>query len=187
MRRLHPLTLIHSKLHSNSPGQYHLLCKFVSPSTHVLWNIEISSRVAANSPPGALADVEPLCHVCLHPSFLLTSMSHPPMKSKYAAVRPTEHEQRKRAELKSAPLEDQAKAAARSRSYQATYREKNRADLKIWEAQRRVNAYIAKYGEEAYLSYANARRDSRRHARRKRLAKQAYHQGDTIPEVAEPH
>ncbi|KAJ7673625.1 hypothetical protein B0H17DRAFT_1140838 [Mycena rosella] len=57
-------------------------------------------------------------------------MAHPPMKFKYLPG-PTDYELKKHAELKAQPLEEQQLAAERSRSYQATYREKNRNDLRI--------------------------------------------------------
>ncbi|KAJ7493144.1 hypothetical protein B0H11DRAFT_2228472 [Mycena galericulata] len=114
----------------------------------------------------------------------------PPMKSKYV-VGPTDHElfmarqairrekarirmAKKRAELKLRPLEEQALAAARARVHQATYRAKNRENLRYWEAQRRISIYKQKYGLEAYKSYAAAKRERRRRARAKRLAKAGY-------------
>ncbi|KAJ7149499.1 hypothetical protein C8R43DRAFT_951972 [Mycena crocata] len=72
---------------------------------------------------------------------------------------------RKRAELKAAPLEEQALAAQRARVHQATYREKNRADLRVWEAQRRLELYRRRFGNEAYTEYLQLRRDRRRRAR----------------------
>ncbi|KAJ6506116.1 hypothetical protein DFH09DRAFT_1101445 [Mycena vulgaris] len=82
-------------------------------------------------------------------------MAHPPMKSKYCTEysATTLARKRKRAELKARPREEQERAAERSRVYQATYREKNQSDLRIWEAQRRLANYQAKYGPEAYTSY----------------------------------
>ncbi|KAJ7468414.1 hypothetical protein B0H11DRAFT_1920998 [Mycena galericulata] len=114
----------------------------------------------------------------------------PPMKSKYVAG-PTNHElymarqairrekarvrmAKKRADLKLRPLEEQALAAARARVHQATYRAKNRANLRYWEAQRRIAIYKERYGVEAYKSYAAAKRERRRRAREKRRAKAGY-------------
>ncbi|KAJ7093760.1 hypothetical protein C8R44DRAFT_890664 [Mycena epipterygia] len=74
---------------------------------------------------------------------------------------------RKRAELKSRPIEEQMAAAERERGYQATYQERNREDLKIWERQRRIAVYQAKYGQEAYIAYAKAKRDRKRRAQDK--------------------
>ncbi|KAJ6525811.1 hypothetical protein DFH09DRAFT_1328829 [Mycena vulgaris] len=87
-------------------------------------------------------------------------MAHPPMKSKYCTG-PSEYELKKRAELKARPREEQERAAERSRVYQATDRKKNRSDLRIWEAQRRLANYQAKYSPEAYTSYDAARRERR--------------------------
>ncbi|KAJ7441680.1 hypothetical protein B0H11DRAFT_1932861 [Mycena galericulata] len=107
----------------------------------------------------------------------------PPMKSNMArqAIRREKARIRmakKRAELKLRPLEEQALAAARARVHQATYRAKNRENLRYWEAQRRISSfgsiYKQKYGLEAYKSYAAAKRERRRRARAKRLAKAGY-------------
>ncbi|KAJ7145448.1 hypothetical protein C8R43DRAFT_953500 [Mycena crocata] len=38
--------------------------------------------------------------------------------------------------------------------HQATYREKHRNDLRLWEAARRVELYKKRFGERAYISYA---------------------------------
>ncbi|KAJ7784910.1 hypothetical protein DFH07DRAFT_947984 [Mycena maculata] len=85
---------------------------------------------------------------------------------------------RLRAELKTRSPEEQESHAARNRVYQARHREKqvfsffrHREDLRIWEAQRRVAVYKAKYGPEAYLEYARAKRERRRRARAQREAK----------------
>ncbi|KAJ7432732.1 hypothetical protein FB451DRAFT_1572937 [Mycena latifolia] len=111
-------------------------------------------------------------------------MAHPPLRSKYTPDGPTEYElavQRrqarnekarlrmasKRAELRTRPLEEQAQAAEINKKYQATYREKNRRDLRIWEAQRRAGLYMARYGPEAYREYDLARRECKLKARRK--------------------
>ncbi|KAJ7823465.1 hypothetical protein B0H13DRAFT_2376040 [Mycena leptocephala] len=118
-------------------------------------------------------------------------MAHPPMKSKYCTG-PTEYEiqaqhkarrnemarlrmARKRAELKQQPLEEQARAKARARVHQATYRQKNRDHLREWEVKRRKAAYIVKFGEAAYLSYLKAKRKRQLDKRRK---KEAYHSAD---------
>ncbi|KAJ7097101.1 hypothetical protein B0H15DRAFT_945773 [Mycena belliarum] len=87
-------------------------------------------------------------------------------------------------------MEQQQLAAERDRQHQATYREKNREDLRIWEADRRAayaphsaltnncltapSVYEATYGPEAYTLYLKARRDRRRRARDKRRAKEGY-------------
>ncbi|KAJ6448366.1 hypothetical protein C8R45DRAFT_1115371 [Mycena sanguinolenta] len=99
------------------------------------------------------------------------------MKSKYATDGPTDYEMR-RAELKTRPPEEQAAAAARERQYQATYRERNRNDLRIWEANRRLAVYKAKHGPEAYTSYVKAQHVRRRNARAKRKAQEAYDSRD---------
>ncbi|KAJ7137327.1 hypothetical protein C8R43DRAFT_955535 [Mycena crocata] len=136
-------------------------------------------------------------------------MAHPPMKSKYT-MGPTEYELKtqreaerrekarlrmaRRAELKARPLAEQEQAAARARAYQATYREKNRYDLKIWEAQRRIayvgilplfvahlilsSLYQKRYGPAMTVLYAKARRSRIRQARAKAKAKEAYHIGN---------
>ncbi|KAJ7087730.1 hypothetical protein C8R43DRAFT_965017 [Mycena crocata] len=121
-------------------------------------------------------------------------MAHPPMKSKYT-MGPTEYELKtqreaerrekarlrmaRRAELKARPLAEQEQAAARARAYQATYREKNRYDLKIWEAQRRIAYSLPKrYGPAMTVLYAKARRSRIRQARAKAKAKEAYHIGN---------
>ncbi|KAJ6544605.1 hypothetical protein DFH09DRAFT_1321808 [Mycena vulgaris] len=113
----------------------------------------------------------------------------PPLKSKYP-IPPTPYQSeterrkarnekaRKRAELKARPAEEQKAAAERSRAYQATYREKNRRDLRIWEAQRRLLIYKEKYGPEAYQVYAKARYDRKKRAMARARAKEAYHSGD---------
>ncbi|KAJ7669897.1 hypothetical protein DFH06DRAFT_1125306 [Mycena polygramma] len=131
-------------------------------------------------------------------------MAHPPMKSKYCTG-PTDYEleilrkaarnekarlrmargvrnldlviTRRREELKYRSLEEQARAKARHREHQATYREKNRLKLNASETTRRNEAYKAKYGNTAYSSYLKAKR-------RRRLARQAaneaYHSGDNF-------
>ncbi|KAJ7477125.1 hypothetical protein B0H11DRAFT_2234602 [Mycena galericulata] len=76
-----------------------------------------------------------------------------------------------RAELKTRPLHEQELAAARARAYQATYRAKHRENLRLWEAERRIAVYKAKFGHEAYLAYVKARRDRKRRAYYKRMAK----------------
>ncbi|KAJ7343881.1 hypothetical protein DFH08DRAFT_810418 [Mycena albidolilacea] len=127
---------------------------------------------------------------------------HPPMKSKYATDEPTDYENlvqrhlernekarlrmaRKRAELKSRSLEEQAAAAERERRYQATYRERNRNDLRIWEAHRRLAIYKAKHGPELYESYLKAQHNRRRRTRAKRKAKEPYDSSDER-DVASP-
>ncbi|KAJ7078532.1 hypothetical protein C8R43DRAFT_1143389 [Mycena crocata] len=79
-----------------------------------------------------------------------------------------EHSRLKRAELKAKPLEEQAHVAAQARVHQATYREKNHADLRVWEAQRRREVYKARYGTEAYTQYIHLRWERKRRAREKR-------------------
>ncbi|KAJ7822091.1 hypothetical protein B0H14DRAFT_3471014 [Mycena olivaceomarginata] len=65
---------------------------------------------------------------------------------------------RKRAELKSCPLEEQQIAAERTKVYQATYHEKHRNDLRLGEERRRITLYKARYGPDAYRLYLKARR-----------------------------
>ncbi|KAJ7024935.1 hypothetical protein C8F04DRAFT_1191980 [Mycena alexandri] len=97
----------------------------------------------------------------------------------------------KRAALRLRPTPEQEAAAERERAYQATYREKqvpffvsiaptqtqanrHRENLRLWEAQRRVDVYINTYGAEAYRAYTKARRDRRRQAKAKLRAKAGY-------------
>ncbi|KAJ7095498.1 hypothetical protein C8R43DRAFT_963468 [Mycena crocata] len=89
---------------------------------------------------------------------------------------------RTRAELKSRPIEEQEQAAERSRLYQARYRERNRVELRIWEAQRRAEHYKRRFGEEAYNAYAKLKRERKRRAREKRRAKEGYY--DERPQPA---
>ncbi|KAJ7939409.1 hypothetical protein B0H13DRAFT_1850705 [Mycena leptocephala] len=99
---------------------------------------------------------------------------------------------RTRAELKLRPVAEQEEYATRARAYQATYREKsvsqsvimgvrsqsqafvmrNRKSLKDWEAQRRVDAYIKKFGVADYLAYKKKKDERKRAARDKRRAKE---------------
>ncbi|KAJ7766365.1 hypothetical protein DFH07DRAFT_769907 [Mycena maculata] len=74
---------------------------------------------------------------------------------------------KKRAELKLRPQEEQEAAAARAREHQTA---RHREDLRIWEAQRRVAVYKARYGLDAYKEYVAAKRERRRQARDKRRA-----------------
>ncbi|KAJ7886968.1 hypothetical protein B0H13DRAFT_2342604 [Mycena leptocephala] len=67
---------------------------------------------------------------------------------------------------------EQEEYATRARAYQATYREKNRKSLKAWEAQRRVDAYIKKFGVADYLAYKKKKDERKRAARDKRRAKE---------------
>ncbi|KAJ7154958.1 hypothetical protein C8R43DRAFT_1126343 [Mycena crocata] len=113
----------------------------------------------------------------------------PPMQSKYASG-PSDHEiktqrrlerneksrlhmTRTRAELKSRPLEEQQRAAERARVHQATYRARN--DLRVWEAQRRIALYKAKFGPAAYAAYSRTKRERKCRTRAKKAAKEAYH------------
>ncbi|KAJ7176159.1 hypothetical protein C8R43DRAFT_942958 [Mycena crocata] len=106
--------------------------------------------------------------------------AHPPMQSGYSG--PSDYEvklqreadrrekarlrmARNRAALKLRPIEEQERAAARSRQYQAVYRARHREDLRLWEAQRRVDLYKKRYGPAAYVAYAKARRERKRRAR----------------------
>ncbi|KAJ7435119.1 hypothetical protein B0H11DRAFT_2257618 [Mycena galericulata] len=66
------------------------------------------------------------------------------------------------AELKTRPLAEQKLAAEHARAYQAKYCAKNREELRLWEAQRRMEIYKAKFGTEAYAAYLKARRERRR-------------------------
>ncbi|KAJ7152156.1 hypothetical protein C8R43DRAFT_1127238 [Mycena crocata] len=83
---------------------------------------------------------------------------------------------RKRAELKSRPIEEQLEAAERARVHQATYREKHRNDLRVWEAQRRIALYKARFGPAAYAAYVRKNRERKRLRRAKQAAKEAYHE-----------
>ncbi|KAJ7830846.1 hypothetical protein B0H13DRAFT_1915744 [Mycena leptocephala] len=75
---------------------------------------------------------------------------------------------RRRAELKSRPLEEQEEAAKRARLHQATYRAKNRDDLRKWEAKRRIkekrrakaagDIYVDQDGNEVDMNGPNAGR-----------------------------
>ncbi|KAJ7881947.1 hypothetical protein B0H13DRAFT_1891087 [Mycena leptocephala] len=144
-------------------------------------------------------------------------MAHPPMKSKYSSG-PTAYElkvqrhaernekarlrmARKRAELKTRPLNEQLEAAERSREYQARYRERNRDARRLCEAQRRAaydhlpcspshanhpadsgrRTYQEKFGTAAYVSYLKAKRRRRiQRAQAKRQAHEAYHSADEV-------
>ncbi|KAJ7457542.1 hypothetical protein B0H11DRAFT_1925000 [Mycena galericulata] len=117
--------------------------------------------------------------------------AHPPMKSRYISgpsdleLKAQRHFERNekarlrmartRAALKLRPLEEQQAAAARSREYQKTYRERHRDDLRVWEAMRRVKAYKERFGVAAYAMFLKARRDCKRRKRQKAAAKEAYH------------
>ncbi|KAJ6503116.1 hypothetical protein DFH09DRAFT_1335503 [Mycena vulgaris] len=124
-----------------------------------------------------------------------TIRSHPPMKSKYVSgpsayeLQAQRHQDRKdkarlrmaryaREELKARSAEEQTLAAERSRAYQATYRQKNRRDLKLWEALRRGEVYKAKYGPVAHAEYVKARHARIRRQQQARKAKEAYHSAD---------
>ncbi|KAJ7901030.1 hypothetical protein B0H14DRAFT_3422939 [Mycena olivaceomarginata] len=69
---------------------------------------------------------------------------------------------RKRAELKSRPLEEQQIAAERTKAYQATYHKKHRNDLRLGEERRRIALYKARYGPDTYRLYLKARRQRTR-------------------------
>ncbi|KAJ7044909.1 hypothetical protein C8F04DRAFT_1174651 [Mycena alexandri] len=73
---------------------------------------------------------------------------------------------KKRAQLKSRPVEEQMAAAERARLHQATYREKNREELRDWEATRRVQ-----FGVEAYKAYEKQQSQRKRNAQERRIAK----------------
>ncbi|KAJ6549700.1 hypothetical protein B0H19DRAFT_1236984 [Mycena capillaripes] len=66
---------------------------------------------------------------------------------------------RKRAELKLRPVEEQERAAERSRVYRARYRQRFRHHEAVLrgESERRRKIYIQRYGEEAYKEYAERR------------------------------
>ncbi|KAJ7439922.1 hypothetical protein B0H11DRAFT_2253464 [Mycena galericulata] len=113
-------------------------------------------------------------------------MPPPPLKSKHQSG-PTQYEletQRQairrekarvrmaklRAELKLRPIEEQLAAAQRARAHQAAYRERHQNDLRVWEAQRRIAVYKAKFGVEAYAAYAKAKKERKRRAKEKRRA-----------------
>ncbi|KAJ7086317.1 hypothetical protein C8R43DRAFT_1142433 [Mycena crocata] len=105
---------------------------------------------------------------------------------------------RKRAELKSRPIEEQLEAAERARVHQATYREKHRNDLRVWEAQRRIAYVLTSLRLPAlYLSHLHTflsafirlglaqlrmphmyakNRERKRLRRAKQAAKEAYHE-----------
>ncbi|KAJ7480225.1 hypothetical protein B0H11DRAFT_2215008 [Mycena galericulata] len=72
--------------------------------------------------------------------------------------------------LKLRPIEEQLAAAQRARAHQAAYRERHRNDLRVWEAQRRIAVYKAKFGVEAYAAYAKAKKERKRRAKEKRRA-----------------
>ncbi|KAJ7117332.1 hypothetical protein C8R43DRAFT_960630 [Mycena crocata] len=118
-------------------------------------------------------------------------LAHPPMNSKHDSG-PSDYEikaqrlqerneksrlrmARKRAELKTRPIEEQLLAAERDRAHQATYRERHRNDLRVWEAQRRIEVYKKRFGPAAYAAYSRAKRERKRRARAKKEAKEAYH------------
>ncbi|KAJ6468694.1 hypothetical protein C8R47DRAFT_1223272 [Mycena vitilis] len=119
-------------------------------------------------------------------------MAHPPMKSKYCTG-PTDYElelvlpsarnekarlrmARRRQELKQRPVEEQARAKARHREHQATYRKKNRTKLNASETTRRNESYKTRYGNAAFSSYLKAKR--RRRLARQAARGEAYHSGD---------
>ncbi|KAJ6557480.1 hypothetical protein B0H19DRAFT_1070143 [Mycena capillaripes] len=85
---------------------------------------------------------------------------------------------RRRAELKTRPLEEQRAAAERAREYQARYREKHRDELRIWEAHRRIEVYKAKNGLRAFASYLKAKREQRRRRLAKKWTKEGYPPSD---------
>ncbi|KAJ7169366.1 hypothetical protein C8R43DRAFT_1121239 [Mycena crocata] len=135
--------------------------------------------------------------VCYHsfPSTIIMAPC-PPMKSKFITG-PTAHEiqiQRQaeqnekarlrmakyRAELKCRSWQEQELAAQRARVHQATYREKHRNDLRLWEAARRVELYKKRFGDRAYVLYARNLRAQSRRRRAKREAKEAYHESQTL-------
>ncbi|KAJ7301782.1 hypothetical protein DFH08DRAFT_943532 [Mycena albidolilacea] len=64
---------------------------------------------------------------------------------------------RKRAELKLRPVEEQERAAERSRVYRARYRQRHHQAVLRGESERRRKIYIQRYGEEAYKEYAERR------------------------------
>ncbi|KAJ7205391.1 hypothetical protein C8J57DRAFT_1481820, partial [Mycena rebaudengoi] len=69
---------------------------------------------------------------------------------------------RKRAELKLCPVEEQERAAERSRVYRARYRQRHHQAVLRRESERRRKIYIQRYGEEAYREYAERRERRRR-------------------------
>ncbi|KAJ7031436.1 hypothetical protein C8F04DRAFT_1262792 [Mycena alexandri] len=77
----------------------------------------------------------------------------------------------KRAELKARPLAEQMAAAERARGHQATYREKNRDDLRTCEATCRVLLYKRKFGPDAYAAYEEVQERRKRNAQARRNAK----------------
>ncbi|KAF7335134.1 hypothetical protein MVEN_02264300 [Mycena venus] len=68
----------------------------------------------------------------------------------------------KRAELKLRPVEEQERAAERSRVYRARYRERHHQAVLKGESERRRKIYIQRYGEEAYKEYVERRERRRR-------------------------
>ncbi|KAJ7919703.1 hypothetical protein B0H13DRAFT_2313224 [Mycena leptocephala] len=120
--------------------------------------------------------------------------AYPPMKSKYSTG-PTPFEieaqrrarrnerarlrmARKRAELKLQSEEEQARAAALNKEYQATYRERHRANLATQAKKRRYKAYQDRYGFAMFNLYMRAHRERRRMADARRRAQEGYHSGD---------
>ncbi|KAJ7076267.1 hypothetical protein B0H15DRAFT_955791 [Mycena belliarum] len=83
------------------------------------------------------------------------------------------------AELKETPVEEQQRAVEQAKGYQAKYRAKNRWDLRIWEALRRLKIYEERYGPAACKEYNQARYERKLRARErqntKRRALEAYH------------
>ncbi|KAJ7893751.1 hypothetical protein B0H13DRAFT_2339566 [Mycena leptocephala] len=145
---------------------------------------------------------------CYHTTIMVP---YPPMKSKYTTDEPTAYQiseqrhaernekarlrmARKRAELKTRPIEEQVAAAERERAYQITYRERNRDDLAVLEAKRRreyvpsstssslpthePSDYKARHGPTVYLGYLKAKRERKRNARAKKRAQEEHHSGD---------
>ncbi|KAJ7704197.1 hypothetical protein B0H16DRAFT_1482686 [Mycena metata] len=92
---------------------------------------------------------------------------------------------RKRAALRCRPLPEQEAAAERERAYQAKYRAKNRNGVRLWEAQRRVDVYIAQFTEEGYSPYENAKRVRRRPARANQRAKTDHFDQRRCPPVVQ--
>ncbi|KAJ7930282.1 hypothetical protein B0H13DRAFT_2309762 [Mycena leptocephala] len=84
----------------------------------------------------------------------------------------------KRAELKLQSEEEQARAAALNKEYQATYRERHRANLATQAKKRRYKAYQDRYGFAMFNLYMRAHRERRRMADARRRAQEGYHSGD---------
>ncbi|KAK7043454.1 hypothetical protein R3P38DRAFT_3177839 [Favolaschia claudopus] len=115
----------------------------------------------------------------------------PPMKSRFNAAWETEYHillqrhldrnekarlrmARRRAALKTREPDVVVAAAERERQYQARYRSRNRALLRLLDYNRRLNTYESIHGHDALQDYLKGKQERRRNAQAKRRAKEEY-------------